>query len=246
MISPLLNVLLYSAIPASTLVLGGIIAIYRSPGAILRSSIQHFAAGLVFAAVAVELLPDIMHEKAPIEVIIGFAVGVVAMLGIRQWAERTEASAAFGENNTTSAMPTSLLITVAVDVLTDGLLIGIGFAAGAKEGVLLTIALAIEILFLGLSTVTALRKARVKQSRALTLAAGLALLIVLGATVGATMLAGISPSQLEVVLSFGCAALLYLVTEELLVEAHEEKDTAIASSMFFVGFLLLLVLRVIG
>jgi ZIP family zinc transporter len=36
--------------------------------------------------------------------------------------------------------------------------------------------------------------------------------------------------------------LLYLVTEELLVEAHETKDTAFATSMFFVGFLLFLLL----
>jgi ZIP family zinc transporter len=44
-------------------------------------------------------------------------------------------------------------------------------------------------------------------------------------------------------LSFGLMALLYLVTEELLVEAHEKPDTPLISSMFFVGFLGLLVLE---
>ena len=38
-------------------------------------------------------------------------------------------------------------------------------------------------------------------------------------------------------------ALLYLVTEELLVEAHEKPDTPLISSMFFVGFLALLTLE---
>mgnify|MGYP000439235608 CR=1 FL=1 len=42
---------------------------------------------------------------------------------------------------------------------------------------------------------------------------------------------------------FGTAALLYLVTEELLVEAHEKPDTPLISSMFFVGFLALLTLE---
>ena len=37
-------------------------------------------------------------------------------------------------------------------------------------------------------------------------------------------------------------ALLYLVTEKLLVEAHEQPDSPLISAMFFVGFLGLLLL----
>ncbi|MEX5714912.1 hypothetical protein IC615_09625 [Serratia ureilytica] len=45
-------------------------------------------------------------------------------------------------------------------------------------------------------------------------------------------------------LAFGLIALLYLVTEELLVEAHEGgKETPFAAAMFFAGFLLLLLLE---
>ena len=44
-------------------------------------------------------------------------------------------------------------------------------------------------------------------------------------------------------LSFGSAALLYLVTEELLVEAHEEPETPLSTATFFAGFLLLFVLQ---
>jgi ZIP family zinc transporter len=43
-------------------------------------------------------------------------------------------------------------------------------------------------------------------------------------------------------LAFGLIALLYLVTEELLVEAHESEDRPWVTAMFFVGFLLLLLL----
>ena len=42
-------------------------------------------------------------------------------------------------------------------------------------------------------------------------------------------------------------ALLYLVTEELLIEAHETPDRPWVTAMFFVGFLALLLLEeVIG
>ena len=47
-------------------------------------------------------------------------------------------------------------------------------------------------------------------------------------------------------LGFGCAALLYLVTEELLVEAHEVPETPLATASFFVGFLVLLVIEMLA
>ena len=41
---------------------------------------------------------------------------------------------------------------------------------------------------------------------------------------------------MEIVLSFGAAALLYLVTEELLREAHEERETTAGRRCSFWGF----------
>ena len=47
---------------------------------------------------------------------------------------------------------------------------------------------------------------------------------------------------IDALLAFGVAALLYLVTEELLVEAHEGKETPAQAAMFFLGFILLFVI----
>ena len=41
-------------------------------------------------------------------------------------------------------------------------------------------------------------------------------------------------------LAFGLVALLYLVTKELLVEAHEIPDQPCVAAIFYVGFVLLL------
>jgi ZIP family zinc transporter len=40
--------------------------------------------------------------------------------------------------------------------------------------------------------------------------------------------------------AFELVALLYLVTEELLVKAHETADTPLITAVFFVGFFLLI------
>ena len=135
-----------------------------------------------------------------------------------------------------------MLVAVGFDGLVDGFLIGIGFAAGAKAGKLLTFALTVELLSLGLAVCSTLGKAGAPRAKAIITTSLLALLIVAGAAVGATLLSAVSERMLEVVLSFGLAALLFLVTEELLVEAHEKPETPLTTATFFAGFLLFLVL----
>ncbi|MEI7772458.1 MAG: transporter [Chloroflexales bacterium] len=233
-----LSVLGYALIPAVAVIFGGIIAAFRAPGPGVQGYIQHFAAGVVFAAVAGEVLPEIMRERTPLPVLIGFSFGVIAMLSVKWLAERMG-----GHVEGEGGNPLSLLITVGIDFLIDGLLVGIGFAASATTGVLLTVALTLEVMFLGLSTAATFAKAGAPRGRLVATNAGLALMIMIGALLGATLLAGLSGPWLEGVLAFGAAALLYLVTEELLVEAHKLPDTPLMTAGFFFGFLVLFLIE---
>lgn len=226
----LLSVLTYTLIPVSATVIGGIIAAWRLPSPTVRSLIQHFAAGVVFAAAAGELLPDVVHEKSPIAVILGGTIGVILMLGVKALTKKSEGSM-------------SLITTVGVDVLIDGLIIGIGFAAGAKEGILLTIALTIELLFLSLSVSANLSKGNATPRRLIMITLLMALLLPTGASVGVVLLGRLSGAALATFLATGLVALLYLVTEELLVEAHKIPDTPLSTAIFFVGFLLLIAIE---
>ena len=51
-------------IPALVAVAGGFLSLVWHPSHQMRSLIQHFAAGVVLAALAVELLPEIGREHA--------------------------------------------------------------------------------------------------------------------------------------------------------------------------------------
>jgi len=242
--SNIFRVLAYALIPGATIMLGGALAVLRPPGAKVRSAVQHFAAGLVFAAVAVEILPGMIHERKPVAVFIGFAIGVVLMLLVKQLTERMEKEPAEGEPKIESR--SSLMLALEIDVLIDGLLIGVSFAAGAKAGLILTVALAIEVMFLGLAAAVALSESNASRTKILSTCAALSLFLLTGAALGATFLSHLSGWALEALLSFGCAALLYLVTEELLVEAHEEIETPVQTAMFFLGFIALLVTEMIA
>ena len=82
------NLILIS-IPAVVALCGGFLAAFWKPSQQNRSLIQHFAAGVVLAALAVELLPEIAREHAPGPVLIGaFALGSLFMYGLKLWTER--------------------------------------------------------------------------------------------------------------------------------------------------------------
>ena len=136
-----------------------------------------------------------------------------------------------------------MLVAVGADLLLDGILVGIAFAAGAAAGVLLAIALAFELLSLGLALSVELKHAGATKGRSVLVPTALAAGTLLGgAVLGTLFLAGASDAVLAAVLAFGSAALLFLVTEELLVEAHLAGETTAGTAMFFLGFLLFLVL----
>ncbi|WP_245573594.1 hypothetical protein [Curvibacter lanceolatus] len=68
------------------------------------------------------------------------------------------------------------------------------------------------------------------------------LLLPIGALLGAPV--ALLPSAIGTgFLAFGLIALFYLVTEELLIEAHETPDCPWVTAMFFAGFLALLPLE---
>jgi ZIP family zinc transporter len=216
-------------IPAGAAILGAALAVYWRPGAVPVSAIQHFAAGVVFAAAAGEILPDLKHAGSPWPVLIGGTVGILVMLGVKNIERRVKG-------------PVGLMAVVGIDILIDGLVLGLAFAAGEKAGLLLTIALTIEILFLGLTIATGLGKSARSPLRIVGLTAGLVLLLPLGA-IAAAPIALLPGPYLTTFFAFGLIALLYLVTEELLVEAHEIPDRPWVTAMFFIGFLLLLLLE---
>lgn len=232
----LARAVLFSLIPVAAAGVSGTVAALRPPGRRVTSGIQHFAAGVVFAAAAIELLPGVLRQE-PWVAIVGFTAGIVVMFTFRGISSALEQR----RHDDAPALPVGLAVATGVDFLVDGLVLGAGFAAGGATGVLLSVALAIEYLFVGLSLSAAMSGA---ASRTLTAAAptALSLLTVAGTAVGAALLASASPALLAGVLAFGAVAFMYLATEELLVEAHEQGETALGSVGFFVGFLIYLLL----
>lgn len=226
-----MTALQFALIPMVAIMIGALIAGWLTPGEKLVAAMQHLAAGVVFAAAATEILPLVMHGGSPTATLIGGAIGVGVMLALKAAESRFEG-------------PVALLAAIGLDLTIDGLVLGLAFVAGEKAGMLLAVALTLEVLFLAL-TLTNDLAARYRKVIAIGLTCGLALLVPIGALV-AQPVAVLPAVWITGFLSFGLMALLYLVTEELLAEAHEKPDSPLISAMFFVGFLALLLIEEIA
>lgn len=215
-------------LPVLAAVIGAGVATWLAPNERIVSGVRHFAAGVVFAAAAGEILPDVVHGASPVATIIGGLMGLAVMMGVKQAEERFKG-------------PAGLLSAIGIDVLIDGLVLGVAFNAGARAGLLLAVALTLEILSLGLALTASLGEFMKSRLAIVATVGALSLLLPAGALL-AMPASLLPPVVFTGVLAFGLVALLYLVTEELLVEAHEVKDTPLVTAMFFLGFLAIILL----
>lgn len=230
--SPVLTATGLVAFPVAAAVVGSIAASLTRPGARFISGVQHLAAGVVLGAVAIEILPDLRRQGHLPFAIIGFTVAVLLLLALSTVERRVEAAAS------AKAFPVALIVLVGVDLLIDGILVGLSAVVSSQQALIVTIALTLEIVFLSLSIGIELSSRGFNRRVSAGVPALLGLATAVGAIGSAALLIGAPHTVLATMLAFAAAALLFLVTEELLVEAHETPDTPLLTGVFFAGFLL--------
>jgi len=228
-------------IAAGAGLLGGIVALFWSPKVRARSAIQHFAAGAVLAAVATGVIPEAERLGSVFGILAGFAAGGLTMIGLKWLVLRFERRDKGG-----GKQPVGLAAAAAIDTLVDGALISAGFSSGQQLGILLVAALALELFFLNLSVGSEFSKVKSKRWQGLLVTTGISALMLVGAFIASLILRGASDATIAVGLAFGSAALIYLIAEELLVEAIQAEESLLSTAMLFAGFLVLLALKLLS
>ena len=107
---------------------------------------------------------------------------------------------------------------------------------------ILALGLSVEMLFLGLALVTD----TLKGWKILAMTAFLGVEILPFAWLGNLSLAGVSTDIIAAVLAASAAALLYLLTEELLIEAHEVEEKNYYTLILFAGLLAFWSVQMLG
>lgn len=222
--------------------LGSIVAMFWSPNVHARSAIQHFAAGAVLSAVASSVIPEAERIGSIGGILGGFLAGGLAMIALKWVVVRFE-----DKEKKAGKLPIGLAAAAGMDTLIDGALITAGFFSGGQLGTLLVAALALELFFLTLSVGSEFRKEKTFQAwHGFLITAGIALLLLVGAFSASLILRNVSEATIAVWLAFGSAALIYLIAEELLVEAIQAEKSLLSTAMLFAGFLVLLAFKLLG
>lgn len=219
---------------------GGVLAFFWAPGVHARSAIQHFAAGVVIAAVASDLIPEVQTIGTPAGILGGFAAGGAVMIALKWAALR------FEKTPRGKKWPLGIAAAAAVDTLVDGAIITAGFLMGDRVGALLAIALTVELFFLTLSVGAEFHSPKSRRWRGLGTSVGIALMLLVGAGAAYVALRGAAETTVAICLAFGAAALLYLIAEELLVESIEAEESLFSTATLFAGFAALLALKLLG
>mmetsp|Transcript_524 Transcript_524/g.948 ORF Transcript_524/g.948 Transcript_524/m.948 type:complete len:581 (-) Transcript_524:143-1885(-) len=130
-----------------------------------------------------------------------------------------------GEEIGMESCPWALILAVVLDSFVDGMLIGLAASVATGSGILMAIATAIEMGFLGYSfacsIVQSLRPCR--ASLVLALPPLAMLFAATAAGMGATIVEG-TPAFVALI-AFALVALLFLVVDELLSEAKEKEES---------------------
>lgn len=137
------------------------------------------------------------------------------------------------------AGPWVVFFGVAVDLFSDGVMIGTGSTVAVGLGLLLALGQVPADVPEGFATIANFRRQGVPRCRRLLLVAAFAVPIFLGAMVGYWIMRGQPELYKMMLLTFTAGVLTTLVVEELVPEAHEEAaDTRLAPLVFVGGFAL--------
>lgn len=229
-----LLVLTLAALPAAGNFLGGAAAEMLPISQPVLSIALHAAAGIVLAVVGLELMPEALNSSAPWVPILAFIGGGAFFLGLDKIIGFVKSRISSGGDKG----PWAIFSGVSLDLFSDGVMIGTGTVINPALGLLLAAGQVPADMPEGFAAIATLRQSGLSRAKRLGLAAGFAIPIFIGATLGYFALRQ-APELLTLsVLALTGGALTSVVIEEIVPEAHsgDESDPQLATMALVAGF----------
>lgn len=244
------TVLALAALPAIGNFFGGVLAEVFNVSQRTLSLALHLAAGIVLAVVGIELIPEALEVGRPWIPLLAFVAGGVGFILLEHaigWVQGRFAGVAAGADPDTSAQaaddeasagPWAIYAGVAIDLFSDGVMIGTGSNIALGLGLLLALGQVPADIPEGFATIATFKDQGVPRARRILFAASFAVPILLGATLGFFGVRG-GPEIVKLsLLAFTAGILMSVAVEEMIPEAHELGDPRLAPLALVSGFAL--------
>lgn len=216
--------------PSVGILLGSVIGGFLKPSVETMVILRNAAAGLVLAAVSTELIPEIADVdgyKHRIAVMAGLVIGLGMMLLLRTF---------FSQKNE-DKMSIEVVTSIAIDFFIDAMLIGIALGTGSgTSSFIMAVSLGVEMFILSMTTISQMHAAK-SSIGYMIMVSGIFVVASVVGLVGGMFLAQRlkGAAGFYGLLSFGVAALVWLVTEDLLTKS-KYVDTRVGATFLFLGF----------
>lgn len=207
---------------------------YDVPHRYVSAALQ-FAAGIITAMVAVSLMPPAVREGPYLAIVSGFFLGGVLFVAIEYLTQRLLPPASGADGSPVSL---GLYIGILVDLIIDGIVIGIGSTLTPKTGLLLALGLSISTMPLAFVTIATAKKQGVSRQSRRILSYLFFVCIIGGAAFGYGLLRNQSLEVRLVLIALASGFLITLVTQSMIPEANREGEPGFAGILYMGGLTL--------
>lgn len=204
---------------------------YTVPHRVVSAALQ-FAAGIITALVAFTLMPPAVRNGPPTGVVIAFFIGGALYVIFEYVSARKMAAKPSTESGVTSL---GLYVGILIDLVIDGMVIGVGSTLTLSTGLLLALGLAVSTMPLAFVTIaTAKRQGVSAQNRKLLSYLFIACIMV-GAVVGYALFRNQTLEVRMILIALASGFLITTVTQSMIPEANREGEPSFAGILFIGG-----------
>lgn len=224
-------VLLLSLLPGAGNFAGAMVAEFWKPSPRLLNWALHAAAGIVLAIVAVELMPQAVGSLAGGWIALAFACGGIAYVLLESLINRLQ----LGRNGSSRTRMWMIYAAVAIDLTSDGLMIGIGSAVSSSLALALAAGQVLADVPEGYAAAANFRDKDVPRGKRILFSASYFIYVVAAALLSYFWLRRAPDAVNLAALVFVSGLLTVAAVEDMLEEAHDARGDTRRSVIAFVG-----------
>lgn len=196
------------------------------------SAALQFAAGIITGMVAFSLMPTAVRDGSYVGIVIAFFLGGIIYVALEYLTSRMLKSGADAKQE---AVSLGLYIGILVDLVIDGVVIGVGSTLTLKTGLLLALGLSISTVPLAFVTIATAKNQGMSKNTRRILAYSFIGCIIGGAVLGFVLLRNQALEVRLLLIALASGFLITTVTQSLIPEANREGEPGFAGILYMGG-----------
>ena len=211
------------------------------PQRVVSAALQ-FAAGIITALVALSLMPPAVRDGSSLIVALMFFIGGALYVSFEYYSAQKMAARALESGSNVTSL--GLYVGILVDLIIDGVVIGIGATLTVMTGLILALGMAISTLPLAFVTTSTAKRQGVSPEKRRLLSIAYFLCVLVGAMVGFLLLRNVSLDLRLALIALASGFLITTVTQSMIPEANKDGEPSFAGILYLAGVLIYALLSI--